>query len=171
MAWQSIRTSMACTVKCVSSVPISLSTANTARALKADDVVDGLELFAGLGALAGGDDDEDEVEEDGEDAEADDDDDVDADETPLAMKRRLRAQQAARKAEEKEQTRDKRNVKHAQHALDKGSTAGAKGMKGVMAEVIKLLEEALDDAAKHYKCFLCDVLTETLMKVRRLSLQ
>ena len=170
MAWQSIRTSMACTVKCVSSVPISLSTANTARALKADDLVDGLELFAGLRALAGGDDDE-EVEEEEEDAEADDDDDVDANETPLAMKRRLRAQQAASKAEQKEQTRDKGVLKHAQHTLDKGSTAGAKAMKGVMAEVIKLLEGALDDAAKHYKCYLCDVLTETLMKVRRLPLK
>ena len=116
-----------------------MSTANTARALKADDVVDSLELFAGLGALAGGDDDEDEVEEDDEDAEADDDDDVDADETPLAMKRRLRAQQAARKAEQKEHACDKGVLKHAQHTLDKGSTAGAKAMKGVLAEVIKLL--------------------------------
>ena len=138
-----------------------MPTTDTTWGPKADDVDDSIELFAGLVSLVGGDDEEEE-----EEAEADDDDDVDAKETPLAMKRRLRVQQATIRAEEKERRRDKRVLKYAQHALDKGSTAGAKEMKGVMTEVIKLLEEAFDDAAKHYKYFLCDVLTETLMKVK-----
>ena len=151
----------------LSSVPISLSTANTSWAWQVDDVGDSLEMFAGLGSLAGENADDEEVEEK-EDAKADDDGDVDAD--AKTIKRRLRAEQAKRKAEKKEHTRDKRSVKDAQHALDKGSVKGAKAMKGIMANVIKLMEEALDDAVKHYKCFLCDVLTETLMEVRQLTL-
>ena len=148
-----------------------MPTTDTTWGPKADDVDESLELLAGLGSLVGGDDDDEAVDEEEEEAEADDDDDVDAKETPLAMKRRLRVQQATIRAEEKERRRDKRVLKYAQHALDKGSTAGAKEMKGVMTEVIKLLEEAFDDAAKHYKHFLCDVLTETLMKVKWLPLQ